>query len=386
MKSLRLARPCGPGTLAVLVVLVLAMATVAVRAGDDVFIVAPVEVDVTASSSLVAREQALERGETRAWKRLVERMVLAEQSAGLTGLGQEEVRALIHDYEILKERTSKVRYIAELSFGFRPDAVRNLMNDMGISFAETRSRPVLVIPVLSDGLHEMLWEDPNPWREAWQDFEPPDGLLPIVVPWGDLQDMRDLPVSAALGDDWAPLQLLAERYGAGDAVVALARAVPDGETTGLEVSLVRHGPGSGPETRADPVSVGSGDAFRAAVEQVVAVLEDDWKRANLVSRDARTSVAVLIPVEDSFRRWLAIRRQIESIGIVRDVIVRRLSRQAAVVDIVMVGDVDQLRTALRQRDLELHQGREQPVLTERSRQVPERYRPPAAGGPVVPRS
>ncbi len=386
MKLLRLARPRVPGMLAALVLLVLAMATAEVRAGDDVFVVAPVEVDMTASSSLVAREQALERGETVAWRRLVERMVLPEQSAELIGLGQEEVRALVHDYEILRERTSRVRYIAELSFGFRPDAVRNLMNDMGISFAETPSRPVLVIPVLNDGVRDVLWEDPNPWREAWQDFEPPDGLLPIVVPWGDLQDMRDLPVSGALGRDWGSLQLIAERYGAGNAVVALAREVPDGETARFEVSLVRHGPGSGAETRADPVAVGSGNVFQAAVEQVVAALEDDWKRANLVSRDARASIAVLIPVEDSFRRWLAIRRQIESIGIVRDVMVRRLSRQEALVDIVMVGDVDQLRTALRQRDLELHQGRDQPVVTERSRQVPERYRSPAAGSPVVPRS
>ena len=174
-----------------------------------------------------------------------------------------------------------------------------------------------------------------------------------MIPWGDLQDMRDLAVGDALGGEWPRLQLLAERYGAGDAVVARAGRVSDGERFRLEVTLVRHGPGSGPEPRAEPVTAGSADAFGEAVDAVVATLEDDWKRANLVSRDARTSVAVLVPIEDSFRRWIAIRRQIESIGIVREVFVRRLSRRAAVVEIVMVGDIDRLRTALRQQDLEL---------------------------------
>lgn len=351
---------------------------------DRVFVVGPVQVDVTARSSLAAREQALDQGHRAAWRRLVDRLVLPDDAEALAGLERESVNALVRDYEILRERTSHVRYLADLSFGFRPDAVRDLLHRMEIPFAETPSLPVLVVPVLVDSGRDILWEDPNPWRETWQDLSPPDGLLPVLTPWGDLVDIRDLAVEQALEGMWPPMRALARRYGAGDVVVARAHAAPEGTGARVEVALTRYGAGLESPVRSAPVTVlgDPGGLFREAADKAIAVLTDEWKRANLVQSGARSTLTVLVPIEESFRRWLRIRQRLAAIGIVRNSVIRRLSKRMALLELAVAGDAEQLRNALRQQELELHEGRDWPVLAERAQTVPEAYLPPPEPGPA----
>ena len=32
---------------------------------------------------------------------------------------------------------------------------------------ESGGKPIVVLPVYQDGASIVLWDDPNPWREAW---------------------------------------------------------------------------------------------------------------------------------------------------------------------------------------------------------------------------
>jgi hypothetical protein len=345
---------------------------------DEVFVVAPVSVDVTAESALEARSQALRMGQSMGWKRLLERLTLPGDAAGLIDFESEQLALLIQGFEVLRERTSAVRYLADLSYSFNRDEVRRALENAGIAFAETPSRPVLIIPVLTSEGVGVLWEDPNPWREAWQNLPSRDGLLPIVVPHGDLADIRDLSAVQALRGDQQRLRAVADRYGARDVVVARAARLFDRSDNlpVLEISMVRGNSTEADETIIDSIKVGNADdligLLDAGVTRVVETLSTSWKQANLVRSGLQTRVSVVVPIV-GFGRWLSIKKRLHGIGVLRRVELLRLSKREAVMDLWVQGDETQLRNALRQRDLELYEGRNDYVLADRDQLVPSDY-------------
>src|SRR6185369_10293232 len=82
-----------------------------------------------------------------------------------------------------------------------------------------------------------LFEDRNPWREAWAKRPPRDTLMPIVVPLGDLKDIADLDAKQAMAGDVRRLEALARRYGATDTAVAVAQVSLDPATAKPTVAL-----------------------------------------------------------------------------------------------------------------------------------------------------
>jgi hypothetical protein len=345
---------------------------------DKVFVVAPVPVDVTAESALVARSEALRIGGSLGWKRLLARLTLPGDAAGLIDFGPEELAPLIQGFEVLRERTSAVRYLATLSYSFNRDEVRRALANAGVAFAETPSRPVLIIPVLTREGVDVLWEEPNPWREAWQNLPTRDGLLPIVVPYGDLADIRDLSAVKALRGDKESLRAVADRYGARDVVVARAARLFDRNDNlpVLEISMVRRTGTEAEETIIDSIKGQNDDdlvgLLDAVVTRTVEVLSTSWKQANLVSPGLVSRVSVVLPIV-GFARWLSIKKRLQGIGVLRRVELLRLSKRVAVMDLWVQGDVTQLRNALRQRDLELYEGRTDYVLADRDQLVPPDY-------------
>jgi hypothetical protein len=352
-------------------------------APDEVFVIGQVSVDVTAETALAARAQALVQGQVTAWKRLLARLTLPGDAEVLAAYAPDVIAPLIQGYEVLRERTSSVRYLADLSVSFNPEAVRRVLSEAGIPFAETPSRPVLIIPVMTSEGVGVLWEDPNPWREAWQNLPARDALLPVVVPYGDLADIRDLSTVQALRGDPRRLRVVADRYGARDVVVARVSRYFDvrDNLPVLEITIVRHGAGGMEETVIDSVKGQTPDdligLLDAGVSRVVVSLSSAWKRENLVRPGLEVRVTVVVPI-DGFGRWLSIRRRLKDIGILRRWELLRLSKREALMDLWVQGDAEQLRNALRQRDLELHDGQVDYVLADRDQTIPPGYLPAPA--------
>ena len=133
-----------------------------------------------------------------------------------------ELRSLIRGYEVIRERTSRIRYLADLNVTFSANEVRQFFLSNNINYAETPSAPVLVIPLLIRQGAASLWETPNPWRDAWQNLPKQKGLVDILVPVGNLADIRDIAAIQALRGDQKKLKKIAKRYNAKTVVVAKA--------------------------------------------------------------------------------------------------------------------------------------------------------------------
>jgi hypothetical protein len=338
--------------------LALLLAVLALPAAAAEFLeVRGIKVDVTAESAAAARQKAHAEGEVKAFETLLARLVPGGERDRLPRLSAGEVSALVADFSVAEEKTSAVRYIATLDFRFRANRVRDLLGGYGVTMAASPPPPVVIVPVLHAAGGTVLWDDPNPWRHAWEQRGNRDAAVPIVVPPGDLGDIASIDPDRAMAGDAQSLNALAARHGAADAVVAVAALANDGPggAPRVEITYTRYD-GGRPAFRGTKTIVGKqGDRVADLLAQAAAAIDADLQErgAGRPSPRAEAAVAtVAIPVSQ-LSDWLAMRSRLERLPAVRRVELLMLSRQWVRIHLHYLGSADDLVSALQEAELRL---------------------------------
>jgi hypothetical protein len=329
-------------------------------AQSDVYTVRDVAVDVTGDTATQARAAALPEAYKQAFGKLVARLVPQGERPYVPDMEAARLEQMVRDFEVEEERASAVRYIAELTVRFQPDAVQQFLRNSGVRYAVTRSKPLVVLPVYGGGNEAVLWDEPNPWRQAWMDYPSDAGLVPMIVPLGDLGDMASINARDALAGDRDGMSSVASNYGAEGAVVARAEASGDAEAGSARIDVVARwydlaSGGTGQQVT-DSLRQSEGESledllYRGA-ESVAEAINESWKQANLLSFQQYQSIIAEVPL-DGLRRWREVRRSLAGVSMIDGVDLRALNRRAALVEVSFFGDVGQLQLALSQQDLSL---------------------------------
>lgn len=346
----------------------------------DVFEVTGVTVDVTAAAAAAAREEALIDGERRAFRRLLERLTLLADRNRLPEFSRAEITAYVKDFSIAEEKASAVRYLATLNFRFKAEDVRRLLIDLALPFAETTSKPLLVLPVYQAAGALLLWDDPNPWRDAWAARRTVDGLVPLVLPLGDLSDIAAIGPEQAVEGDSQRLTAIAAKYRAGDTLVAhgilrldTRRGLPD-----LEVYVTRYGTALQENTVVRTFATAGNESLDELLRRAATVLaqqvEDNWKRDNLLQFGQPAVLAVTVRIR-SLGDWLVVRKRLAGVAVIRRADLALLSRAEVRVNLHYIGESDQLTLALEQADLTLSREEDEWILGFRPVSPTARTRP-----------
>ena len=324
---------------------------------EDVFTVSGVAVDAEAETAAAAREPALAEGQRRAFRRLIERLVLSADQLRRPELAEPALTALVQGIEIQEEKTSSTRYLATLTISFKKDEVRQLLRDRALRFSETVAKPVLVLPVYQVAGTEVLWDDPNPWRDAWLAQEKGDSLISVLVPAGDLADIGAISPLQALAGDRERLAAIAARYGVENAMVARALLRFDFSVGAprLEVSLSQYGV-SGDQLIIESFLGASREVVNAlldrAAREITLQLEENWKRDTQLQFDKKMRLSARVPLS-SLGDWLVVRERLDAVSMVVGIELSSLSKSSAQVVLNYLGDPGKLAISLAQRDLEL---------------------------------
>lgn len=317
-----------------------------------------VAVDATARTAEEARKVALAEGQYEAFLRLFDRLTLRQDRVRLPEVNPEDVANLVRAFEVRDEKTSGIRYLAKLTVHFKGDDFLKLLQLHEIPYATTRSKPVLVLPVFDSGEDRTLWRDPNPWREAWVGQTPRDGLVPFVLPLGDLEDVTTLDAAQAALGDQDRLETISRRYEATATLVAQVRSTTDAilNLPAVYLSLSRYGAGAwGDVYLASFVGTGGEslkDLLRQAVEQTIHRIEESWKLDNLLQSGDEGEVTVVVPLQ-GLEDWLEVEKRLERIPSVLESRLVYLTREEARVRLRFQGGGMQLQRALLQSDLML---------------------------------
>ena len=327
---------------------------------DSVFTARGLAVDATAESALAARHRALRDGQQRALAHVLQRITLRTDHARLPKPGDKAIAQLVAAMQISGEKTSAVRYLAQLTVRFHRSAIRDLLlRGAGFSFSETRAKPTLVLPVLEKGAVLSLFEDSNIWRRAWGRLNlPTNSLLPLLLPAGDRKDITTIVAKAALAGDEEPLRAIARRYGVDNVLVvhaALNINLAAGGVPRIQVNLLRlTRRGKSTEVLDYNVKVGDDldDAMERLAQRVAMDQLEQWKRRTQLSFDVDTNLSAQVPLS-GLADWLSIRQRLNASAMVRSIKLQGISRQDAQVVIDYLGDTDSLVVSLAQADLQL---------------------------------
>jgi hypothetical protein len=359
------------------------------RAQDPLtYTVTDIAVDTTASDAVAARSQALVEGQRAGLDLLLRRLTPVAEHARLPSVGNLPIDRFVQNFSITREELSATRYIAQLTVTYDPMAVKELLQASRLSFTETVSAPILVLPLYQGRDGPRLWPEDNPWWQAWADTLDANALLRLTLPLGDLDDMARLsPEQVAAGDRSAMLSL-AQRYGAANVLIATATPSGGGEVpAAVQLATERLGEvdrtGGTSSLQAAP-GQSLEDLLRAAAERLQSSLHEGWKGANLLSFDQSGRMLVEVPVS-TLSDWVAVERGLNGLPEVSGIDIIEFSDDAVRAQIRYIGDEIRLEDALFRQGLSLVREGETWQLLPTGLRPPERLSGTSASSSDAPR-
>lgn len=326
-------------------------------AAQNVYVASGIPVEVTGDAATL-RDQAVLVAQREGLRQVLKEIAPADQVEGLLLPSDEEIGSWVTDMAIDEEKIAATRYIGRYTIRFAAQPVQEFLGMEGISFAETRAKQMLMLPVYTDETGTTgLWGPTNAWLRAWSQPNPATvSLVPVVTPRGDLDDQNILTATDALAGAQAKLQFMADRYQAGDVVVAdaqMSAAGTDGNRS-LTLNVTRYGQ-DGIQRYQETLTGAAADPdglLAQGVATVQSMLEGAWKNANLIDPNKRSTVSVHVPLT-GLQQWVAIKQRLGQVTLVKTVDLRQLARNGAELEIGYAGDEAQFIRALSLADLYL---------------------------------
>lgn len=326
-----------------------------------------VEVDETSRNVTTARDRALLKGQRTALERLFRRIIRISDRDKLPSFEDHEVQEFISGFEINDERRSSVRYIASLVVHFNRSKVNEVLSFYKIPFAETLGTAVSVLPVLEEAGALMLWEKNNKWREAWQQYDVINNLVPVNTPVPSLRNKMYISALQARNGDQKSIETYIRENTLNDLIIATATVRKNAATDELvlDIELDRNDPLLAEENTYKELSVSvpaydenglsNIDAlFVAGVDAATDWVDDLWKSKVLVNYDFASKInarGALTKIDD----WLIIQRQLEKVNLVRNVNLKSITINNIDLEIEFAGAPEQLALSLAQQGLLLEQ-------------------------------
>ncbi len=358
--------------------LCLASAPAFADSGDaGVYMVTDVAVDVTADSAAHARDKAITEAQRTAFAQLLER--LSADTSIAAKLKDDDLAALVQNFEVQSEHRSSVRYIGVLTVQFRPNAVRKYLAGHNVNVVDARSKPILILPIYLGNGHPILWEETTRWRTAWEKAPHDDGLVPVKMPSGGLEDIAAISTEEAVAAKSEALKALADKYQAGSAAVVTLNGNVDNPAAAFTIDITR----VDADGSAQPVehltlpAITDKNAIDAGlaqgVKQVRHQLEKDWLQSMKqtpappsADGSADSSVASSTPATPSLHlpvtvpvatlaEWAEMRRILDKTPGVLHVDLISVGRGEVRIELELSDSVENVQTILAQQRLMLNQ-------------------------------
>ena len=332
--------------------------------------VSDVPVDVTAKDAAAARDQAIAVAQSKAFDRLIKRLVPNPADQARLHPSQQDIESFVQDFGVENERVSMVRYIGLYSVRFRESRVRKYLSDSGVGGIGDQQQ-VLVVPIYKTQAGTLLWENNNGWRAAWDRGGFGDGPVTLILPNGDGFDTGTLTAMAAADGDSSTFGALMLRYHAAGLVVAIAepRDPAQGAASGLALIVATYDQGGAKGTQTlkiDPIAGEQPDkALVRGVGAVADALESGWRQS--IASGGSTGLAaptspqpdavagqpggftipypIAVPVA-GIEGWVRLRNQLAGTPGVQRVALDALTRESAALTLDFSGDVVALQAAL----------------------------------------
>ena len=330
----------------------------------DLYTVAGVRADQSATNGAQARTLALAQVQRDAFALLVARLTSAadQPRSALLRPDDPTLDRLVRGVDVEEQpRVSGTRYLGRFAVRFDPAGVRTLLQGAGIAVQENRGAPILVVPVIASSQPAAATPTTvDPWRQAWEQGGYGREILPLVV----------APPTVIGPADWPTAEAAAVAAGANTAVFAIARQ--SGPSVVADLVQVAAG---GVRTNRGQVSaqilggdVGVPDAFRRLAGAANAKLQSEYKGGLATGPSVRDKMSASALYGD-MSEWRLIKEGLGAAGsVISEIRIEAIAKRGALVSFTYSGTPDQLAASLQRYGLSLSLSPQGPMLRALARQ------------------
>ena len=183
------------------------------------------------------------------------------------------------------------------------------------------------------------------------------GLVPLIFGNGDLADIATISAELAVKGDLKSLAASAKKYKVGKTLVILASltSTPQQIPT-LKVQILQYVQDNNGHVFSMKIEANKlenfGDFLNRSATEVTERIEELWKAENLLKFENMGVVAATFPT-NNLAEWVDAKRRLVKVAVIENIEPVIFSRKEIRFNIHFIGDVDQLKLALAQTDMEL---------------------------------
>lgn len=306
----------------------------------DLFLVEGVPVSATAENAVAAKEVALNEAGNKAFKQLMQKIVLSSDAGNIEADPAEIVR-LIQGFSVAHEKTTATKYMADVSVQFKPKEVQEFMKAKGLPFLAKMPPKFVFIPLFREGSMAQVFDEASPLFQSVKVMSPNSSVYQFVVPTGDLEDMSVATPMVLTGVDMAPLAPLLQKYGTEYALVL--RVTKNGSIYKVEALSYPENSAAGAGVTF-AVSSGSEDVqgvMGQIVKKATSEMEKKWKAYQVEHGTQQNELTVIFPI-NGLSEWSVLEKRLKGLPFLDQVNVQALHQNKVFVKVVAAEEIETL--------------------------------------------
>jgi hypothetical protein len=209
---------------------------------DDPYTVSGITVDAKGANGSEARDKAFTDGGRLALSALAVKLT-GGKAPDFKAADNNAISRLVKSFEVETEKTSGARYIATLTYHFKPTPTDSFLTQRGMALKDpgelttnyasgaseeaapaAPSQKIVVLPIIRTGDRSVLWEEHTDWARAWENYVSDHPNANVVVPTGEMEDINTIAAQEALSGLPGPLTKIMQNYEAQGVLVAVLSA------------------------------------------------------------------------------------------------------------------------------------------------------------------
>ena len=323
----------------------------------DIFTAKGIKIDEISDTVVNAKREGVLKAQNKALMLILSKITLGDSFQELEALNEITLSSMISSMEFVGEKSSEDRYIAQMTISFYPELIKSLLRENNIPFVQTKSRPTLIIPLLIHNEKAYLWEDYNLWKNAWSQFNSDNTLVPLIIPIGDLEDTVILKKEDVININLNSFYNLAEKYNVTQFTIVEANLIVY-EADGKEILQVATREYNSEEILEKIFSISNEEDLEVSkfldsgVKEIAANFNNEWKKKNMLISVDKKDINVQIQIS-SLSDLLEFQKVFNKVTIINYHYLSSLTTKQAEVLINFDGEMDKLKLALKQHNIQL---------------------------------
>ena len=283
------------------------------------------------------RKTALQRSYLIGFKRYLDWITTASEDILEDIIQSIDVSSLVTSYSIENEKFNKERYSALITVNYDIEKIDTLLKKKNLKYFAGNGPKILVLPLMSFNDQLILWDDPNPWYEAWIE-RPIDGnLTEFIIPEGDVNDLITISAKDTRELSFSKIRNIALKYNVKKVMVPFLTIVKKDEKYYLSLRCFD---GLSKELLNIEITKETNEgnfalALFETLNSFTSFYDDYWVADNIKKIESQVLVKVNI-LYDTFRDWTYIKKTINNSKNVKSFKVLSLSTNESFSEIKLI--------------------------------------------------